>query len=75
VTARPVGFLESPFWSRRGARHFRRYATGVIVLGIICVLIGVLVPSRFLWIAGSVLVFVGIVLLILNLLGRGRRYY
>jgi hypothetical protein len=55
----------------------RQYALGaVIVTGLICVLVGVLVPSRFLWITGSVLVFVGIVLLVLNLIGRSsRRYY
>jgi hypothetical protein len=47
----------------------------VIVTGLICVLIGLLIPSRILWIVGAVLILVGLVLLVLNLLGRGRRYY
>jgi hypothetical protein len=47
----------------------------VIVTGLICLLVGILIPSRILWIIGSVLVLVGAVLLVLNLLGRGRRYY
>jgi hypothetical protein len=48
----------------------------MIVTGLICILVGVLVPWRILWIVGSVLVFVGLVLLILNLIGRSsRRYY
>jgi hypothetical protein len=48
----------------------------VIVTGLICVLIGLLIPSRILWIIGSVLILVGVILLILNLIGRSsRRYY
>jgi hypothetical protein len=47
----------------------------VIVTGLICALIGIVIPSRILWIIGSVLILVGVILLILNLLGRGRRYY
>ena len=47
----------------------------MIVTGLICVLIGLLIPSRILWIVGAVLILVGLVLLVLNRLGRGRRYY
>jgi hypothetical protein len=47
----------------------------MIVTGIICLLVGLLVPWRILWIIGSVMIVVGVVLLILNLIGRGRRYY
>ena len=47
----------------------------MIVTGVICLLVGLLVPWRILWIIGSVMIVVGVVLLILNLIGRGRRYY
>jgi hypothetical protein len=48
----------------------------LIVTGLICLLVGILVPVRVLWIIGAVLLVVGAVLLVLNLLGRSsRRYY
>jgi hypothetical protein len=47
----------------------------MIVTGLICLLIGILIPARIVWIVGAVLLVVGAVLLVLNLLGHGRRYY
>jgi hypothetical protein len=47
----------------------------MIVVGVICLLVGLLVPVRFLWIFGSVLILVGAVLFIVSLTGHGRRYY
>jgi hypothetical protein len=47
----------------------------MIVTGLICLLIGILIPARIAWIVGAVLLLVGAVLLVLNLLGHGRRYY
>ena len=47
----------------------------MIVTGIICLLVGLLVPWRILWIIGSVMIVVGAVLFIVSLTGHGRRYY
>src|SRR6516162_6498893 len=49
--------------------------SAMIVVGVICLLVGLLVPVRFLWIFGSVLILVGAVLFIVSLTGHGRRYY
>jgi hypothetical protein len=48
----------------------------MIVTGLVCLLVGILIPARIVWIVGAVLLAVGAVLLVLNLLGRSsRRYY
>jgi len=50
----------------------------MIVLGVICLILGLLLGIGILWTIGIILLVVGLILEVLGLMGRavgGRRYY
>jgi hypothetical protein len=50
----------------------------VIILGVICLILGLVLGIGILWTIGIILVVIGLILEVLGLMGRavgGRRYY
>jgi hypothetical protein len=50
----------------------------VIILGVICLILGLVLGISILWTIGIILVVIGLILEVLSLMGRavgGRRYY
>ena len=50
----------------------------MIILGVICLILGLVLGISILWTIGIILVVVGLILEVLSLMGRavgGRRYY